>query len=159
MMDNTLVSAQTSRAIEPLVPHRGSMLWLTRVIASDENSVIAEGVVQRDHVFAQEQHVPAWTGIEYMAQAVAAWAGLRAEARGVPVKPGFLLGTRRYECHRARFAFGLLLRVEARCEMFGDNGMGVFACRLFDGDEVIAEANLSVFEPPESTDYLQESRS
>ena len=39
----------------------------------------------------------------------------------------------------------------------GDNGLGVFACRLLDGDDEIAAANVSVFEPPDPDAYLDES--
>ena len=145
-----------SHAIASLVPHGGGMLWLERLIAGDDNSVLAEALVGREHLFAQADGVPAWTGIEYMAQAIAAWAGLRAQARGQSAKPGFLLGTRRYDCSRAKFAFGLRLRIEARCELFGDNGLGMFACRLLDGVEEIARANLSVFEPPEAHASINE---
>ncbi len=143
-------------ASAPLVPHSGGMLWLDRIIAGDDTTVIAEAVISRDHLFAHGDGVPAWTGIEFMAQAIAAWAGLRAQARGTAVKPGFLLGSRRYDCSRARFAFGLRLRIEARCELFGDNGLGMFACRLFDGEEEIARANLSVFEPPDAHASMNE---
>ena len=140
--------------VERLVPHRGGMLWLERVLSCDEHAVVAEAVVHEDHPFAEDGAVPAWIGIEYMAQAIAAWAGGRALARGEAVKPGFLLGTRRYEAHRAALAVGLRLRIEANCELFGDNGLGLFACRLLDGDEEIATANVSVFEPPDPDAYL-----
>ena len=90
---------------------------------------------------------------------IAAWAGGRALARGEEVKPGFLLGTRRYECHRPWLAFGLRLRIECRCELMGDNGLGLFACRLLDGEEELAVANVSVFEPPDPDAYLNDPTS
>lgn len=141
-------------AVERLLPHRGGMLWIDRVLHCDEHSVSVEAVVRDDHVLAEADGVPAWAGIEYMAQCIAAWAGGRALTRGEPVKPGFLLGTRRYEAHRELLAFGLRLRVEAVCELFGDNGLGLFACRILDGDEEIAAANVSVYEPPDADAYL-----
>ena len=73
------------------------------------------------------------------------------------IRPGFLLGTRRYEALRPMLAFGLRLRIEARCELFGDNGLGLFACRILDGDTEIAAANVSVFEPPDPDAYLGNS--
>ena len=148
-------------AVERLVPHRGGMLWLERVLHCDEDGVIAEAIVDADHLLAEDdaEGLPAWVGIEYMAQAIAAWAGGRALARGEAVKPGFLLGSRRYECRRPLLAFGLRLRIEARRELFGDNGLGMFACRLLDGDEEIASANVSVFEPPDPAAYLDDPNS
>ncbi|HEX5755315.1 MAG TPA: hypothetical protein VFY12_03070 [Arenimonas sp.] len=149
----------TTESIAPLVPHRGEMLWLQRVLASGADFVHAEALIGHEHPFAEDAGVPAWTGIEFMAQAIAAWAGQGALARGEAVKPGFLLGTRRYQCSRSHFGYGMRLRVEAQCELFGDNGLGMFACRLLDGDEVIASANVSVYEPPNPQAYLQEKPS
>ncbi|MCK7500424.1 MAG: hypothetical protein MZW92_66745 [Comamonadaceae bacterium] len=56
---------------------------------------------------------------------------------------------RRYTAHRDAFPAGITLRVEARCELVGDNGLGQFACRIAtrDGEE-LASAMVSVFEPP-----------
>jgi predicted hotdog family 3-hydroxylacyl-ACP dehydratase len=147
--------------VERLVPHRGGMLWLERVLEVDDDHVVAEAVVDAGHLLADggDDGLPGWIGIEYMAQTIAAWAGARALARGEPARPGFLLGSRRYECRRPRLAFGLRLRIEARRELFGDNGLGLFACRLLDGDEEIAAANVSVFEPPDPDAYLEDPKS
>jgi predicted hotdog family 3-hydroxylacyl-ACP dehydratase len=148
--------ARPDAAVERLVPHRGGMLWLDRVLHVDDDGVVAEAVIDADHLLADPDAdgLPGWLGIEYMAQAIAAWAGARALARGEPARPGFLLGSRRYECRRPLLAFGLRLRIEARRELFGDNGLGMFACRLLDGDVEIAAANVSVFEPPDSRAFL-----
>ncbi|WP_240183438.1 hypothetical protein [Arenimonas caeni] len=148
------MNAAVRAAVERLVPHRGGMLWLERIVECDDTRAVAEAVVRDDHPLADGDAVPGWAGIEYMAQCIAAWAGGRALARGEPVKPGFLLGTRRYSCLRPRLAFGLRLRIEVHCELMGDNGLGLFACRLLDGEEEIAVANVSVFEPPDADAYL-----
>jgi predicted hotdog family 3-hydroxylacyl-ACP dehydratase len=141
-------------AVERLVPHRGGMLWLERILACDGEGAVAEAVVREDHPFFDGGGVPAWVGIEYMAQCIAAWAGGQALAKGKPVSPGFLLGTRRYESQRPVLAVGTRLRIEARRELMGDNGLGMFACRILDGDQEIAVANVSVFEPPDPEAYL-----
>ena len=148
-------------AVERLVPHRGGMLWLARVVRVDADGVDAEAIVREDHLLADPEAdgLPGWVGIEYMAQAIAAWAGGRALARGEAAKPGFLLGTRRYDCRRPVLAWGLHLRIEVRRELFGDNGLGMFSCRLLDGDDEIAVANVSVFEPPDPTAFLEDPNS
>ncbi|MFT3806171.1 hypothetical protein [Arenimonas sp.] len=142
-------------AIADVVPHAGAMLFLDQLISQDEDSVVAEAGVDEEHLFATPEGVPGWVGIEFMAQAIAAWAGCRARARGEPVRIGFLLGTRRYECRLQHFAFGSRLRIEVRREIFGDNGLGMFACRLFHAGEEIACANLSVFEPRDAAAFLE----
>ena len=140
--------------IEDVVPHRLPMLLLDTLLRADEDSVEVEGTVHRGQPFATDAGMPAYVGIEVMAQAIAAWAGCRARRERRPVQLGFLLGTRRYECSRTHFAFGARLRVEARREVMGDNGLGMFACTLAHDGEVVAKAMLSVFEPPDAASFL-----
>mgnify|MGYP001549788890 FL=1 len=142
-------------AIETVVPHRGRMLLLDRLLASDADAVVVAAVVAADNPFADDQGVPAWIGIEYMAQAIAAWAGCRALERDEPIRIGFLLGTRRYHCDPRHFAIGARLRIEARRELFGENGMGMFSCRILEGEAELAHAQVAVFEPPDPTAFLE----
>ena len=146
----------TTVAIERLVPHRGGMLWLDRVLHVDEDLVVAEAVVRDDHPLLADDAIPAFAGLEYMAQAIAAWAGARALARGEPARPGFLLGTRRFLASVDTLPLGTPLRIEARRELFGDNGVGLFACVLSTGGTELATANVSVFEPPDADAFLKE---
>ena len=141
--------------IRSVVPHSGRMLLVDRLLAGDEDSVTVSALVRAENPFADATGVPAWVGIEYMAQAVAAWAGCRALARGEPAKIGFLLGTRRYLSAGAHFSFGAQLRIEARRELFGENGLGMFACRIFEGERELASANVSVFEPPDPAAFME----
>jgi predicted hotdog family 3-hydroxylacyl-ACP dehydratase len=48
-----------------------------------------------------------------------------------------------------------LLRVEATRELLGDNGLGMFSCRILGDGEELATANVSVFEPPDAMAYLE----
>ncbi|KRG46016.1 dehydratase [Stenotrophomonas panacihumi] len=141
--------------IEQFIPHRGMMRLVDRVLACGEEDIVTEVRVPADALFGDASGVPAWMGVEYMAQTVAAWAGHRARARGEEPSIGFLLGTRRYQAHTPRFDAGALLRVEAHCELMGDNGLGMFACRIVLGEAVLATANISVFEPPDAAAYLE----
>src|SRR2546426_3960121 len=86
--------------IRSLVPHSGPMVLLDRVVSVDEESLCAEVLIRADSMFCAAGGVGAWVGLEYMAQAIAAYAGYGARLRGAPVKIGFLLGSRRYECRR-----------------------------------------------------------
>lgn len=134
------------QAIEALIPHRAGMCLLSRVIAADADSVIAEVDVDSESLFHRATGTPAWVGLEYMAQAVAAWAGTQ-HRHGAP-SPGYLLGTRRYHCTVDTFAPGQTLRVHARCELRTEAGLGQFACELRDsGNQVIAHAVVTVYEP------------
>lgn len=144
-------------SVDELVPHRGDMSWLDAVVSANHNEVVAEATVRADSFFVRDGNLPIWVGVEFMAQAVAAWAGHRGRQQGRTARIGFLLGTRRLEVHRQAFRVGDCLRIEARCELMGDNGLGMFACRILVGGELAAEANLSVFEPPDEVAFLNSS--
>ncbi|MFA6985640.1 MAG: hypothetical protein WC213_05500 [Arenimonas sp.] len=141
--------------IESVVPHRGRMLMVDQLLASDPDSVVVSAEIRADNLFADAHGVPTWVGIEYMAQAIAAWAGCRALARNEPAKIGFLLGTRRYDTCCQHFSFGMQLRIEATRELFGENGLGMFSCRILDGESELASAHVSVFEPPDAAAFLE----
>ena len=68
-------------AMDTWVPHRGGMSLLDDVVRCDDESIEARVRVPADGLFNGDDGVPAWVGIEYMAQAVAAWSGAR-NARG-----------------------------------------------------------------------------
>jgi len=141
--------------IERVVPHRGTMRLVDRLVAWDGDSVAVELRVPEDGPFSHAEGVPAWVGVEYMAQAIAAWAGCHARAAGREPSIGFLLGTRRYESRTPWFAAGTTLRVEAVRELLGDNGLGMFRCRILGDGGELATANVSVFEPPDPMAYLE----
>jgi predicted hotdog family 3-hydroxylacyl-ACP dehydratase len=89
-----------------------------------------------------------------MAQAIAAWAGYKAQLRGEPVKIGFLLGTRRYECSRPVFALGSVLRVHVQCVLQNENGLGSFECFIDNDEGRVATATLTVFQPANVDDFV-----
>ena len=144
--------------IESLIPHRAAMRLLDRVLEVDDSHVVAELEVPYDGLFVRDGQVPSWIGIEYMAQAVAAWAGARARGRGGAARPGLLLGTRRYEAYCDGFPCGSQVRVEARCELIGANGLGLFDCRVVMDGQDAAVARISVIDPPEGSEDLLKPR-
>jgi predicted hotdog family 3-hydroxylacyl-ACP dehydratase len=147
-----VASADASLAdvsVARLVPHRGPALLIDRVLAAGPEDVRVEARVRRDGLYATDDGLPAWVGLELMAQAIAVWAGLRRRERGEPPGLGFLTGTRRFDAAVASFPHGATLHVTARCELVGDNGLGVFACAVELDGRVVATANLSTYAPPE----------
>jgi predicted hotdog family 3-hydroxylacyl-ACP dehydratase len=129
-----------------IIPHSGQMVLLDRVIEFDGDSLTAELIVRDDGLFGDEQGVPAWAGIEYMAQAVAAYAGIKSKLAGEPIKLGFLLGTRRYNSNVASFAVGTALTIQIKT-IIQDEKLGVFDCTIR-GVGIEINANLNVYQPP-----------
>jgi predicted hotdog family 3-hydroxylacyl-ACP dehydratase len=80
--------------LQTLIPHKGKMLLLSRVIEYDiEHSIRAEYDVTRDCIFYDPaiEGVPSWAGFEFMAQAVSALTGIRSREKGEKPKMGFIL--------------------------------------------------------------------
>ena len=142
--------------VAELLPHAGDMVLLDAVEMFDAESIETRLEVKPSGLLnLPDGSLPAWVGIEIMAQTVAAFAGCHARQAGLPVALGFLLGTRSFQCNVEHFPAGSLLRIRAIRSLQDDNGMGVFECHL-DGPGIHAEARLNVFRPPEVASYLQE---
>ena len=132
--------------IEELIPHSERMVLLDRIIDFNEQSLAAELTVRDDGLFGDSKTVPAYVGIEYMAQAIAAYAGIQAKQAGEAIKIGFLLGTRRYSSNVSCFTVGTTLTVQVK-NIIQDEKLGVFDCKIYaTGIEITA--NLTVYQPP-----------
>lgn len=132
--------------IASLIPHTGSMVLLDRIVDYDDQSLKAELAVRGDGLLGDDQSIPAWVGIEYMAQTIAAYAGVIARQANEPIRLGFLLGTRRYNSNVAVFKVGSILTVWVK-KIIQDDNLGVFDCRIL-GEGVEITANLNVYQPP-----------
>jgi predicted hotdog family 3-hydroxylacyl-ACP dehydratase len=132
--------------VAALIPHSGDMVWLDRITDYDHQSLTAELAVRGDGLLGGDESVPAWAGIEYMAQTIAAYAGMMARQANEPIRLGFLLGTRRYNSNVAAFKVGLMLTIRVE-RIMQDGGLGVFDCRI-QGEGVEVTANLNVYQPP-----------
>lgn len=142
--------------ITELIPHGGDMILIDEVLRYGDEDIETRLRVRPDCLFSQaDGSLPAWVGIELMAQSVAAYAGCQARRAGAPVELGFLLGTRSFQCNVERFPAGSELRISAQRSLQDDNGMGVFDCQLH-GPGIEARARLNVFRPPQVASYLQE---
>jgi predicted hotdog family 3-hydroxylacyl-ACP dehydratase len=132
-----------------LLPHTGEMIWVDKVLDWDEDSVTSELTVRGDALFGDGNMVPAWAGIEYMAQTIGLYAGLHAKRAGEPIRLGFLLGSRRFESNVPAFRIGSVLTVRAE-KMMQDEHLAVFDCRIT-GDHVKVGAVLNVYQAPINT--------
>ena len=141
-----------------LIPHAGDMILIDQVLSFDDEQIHTRATVKPGGLFNRpDGSLPAWVGIELMAQSVAAYAGCHARRKGEPVALGFLLGTRKFECNVEHFPAGAELSIHGLRSLEDDNGMGVFECHLR-GDGFHASARLNVFRPPQAATYLDESK-
>ena len=145
-------------SIEEILPHRGSMLLLDRVLAFDAETATAEFSPRCDAWYAEPSgDMPAWIGIELMAQTVAAHAGLIKGHEGEPPKHGALLGTRRYSSAQPSFPSGKRLCIQTKMIYRDASGLGGYDCNISIDGKIIATAMLKVFEPDDFKIFLQAS--
>ena len=141
-----------------LLPHAGDMILIDAIERFDDEQIFTRLTVKPDGLFKlSDGSLPAWVGVELMAQSVAAFAGCHARQKGNPVELGFLLGTRKFECNVEAFPAGSELTVHGLRSLEDDNGMGVFECHIH-GEGIHASARLNVFRPPQATQYLQQTK-
>jgi len=146
----------TDWPLAELLPHAGDMILIDEIVAFDEEQIHTRLTVTPGGLFnLADGAMPAWVGVELMAQSVAAYAGCQARVRGEAVELGFLLGSRKFECNVEQFPVGSLLQIHALRSLQDDNGMGVFECRLT-GPGIEAFARLNVYRPPHAAEYLNE---
>ena len=138
-----------------LVPHAGDMLLIDEILACDDQRIETRLVVRPGLLTEADGALPAWIGVELMAQSVAAFAGCQARRRGEAPALGFLLGTRQFTCDVAAFPAGSELRIHAQAALENDDGMAIFDCHLR-GPGCQASARLNVYRPPQVDLYLEE---
>jgi predicted hotdog family 3-hydroxylacyl-ACP dehydratase len=142
--------------VAALLPHSGAMVLLDKVIHFEQQCLTAALIVRSDGLFGDTSGVPAWVGIEYMAQAIAAYIGIKAKLAGEPIKLGYLLGTRRYNSNVSAFIVGTVLTVHIE-NIIHDDKLGVFECKIT-GAGIEVNANLNVYQPPTDVilkDYVE----
>jgi predicted hotdog family 3-hydroxylacyl-ACP dehydratase len=133
--------------IAELVPHSGNMILIDELIAADTHSATAKLTVRNEGLFGNNpQQVPAWVGIEYMAQTIAAWAGYLARLQNEKVRIGFLLGTRKYTSNVSHFTVGDTLSIHIQKNFGEESGLGSFNC-VINGENILIESSLNVFQP------------
>ncbi|PLZ04487.1 beta-hydroxyacyl-ACP dehydratase [Burkholderia sp. WAC0059] len=144
--------------IGTILPHRGTMLLLERVSAFSDEALTAWARVRGDAWYADAQGaMPAWIGVELMAQAIAAHVGLLAMRAGGHARPGVLLGTQRYTALAAAFARDAQLRIDAREVLRSEAGHGAYECAISHDGARLAEAVVKVFQPADFRSFIEGS--
>ncbi len=148
--------------IEELLPHRGIMLMLDRAIDFENDSTITEYSPRKGAWYCDDaDNMPAWIGIELMAQSAAVHINLKKRSANAPAKHGALLGTSKYHATVPSFTCGVKLRIHVSMTYHDVSGLGAYDCRIFynDKEQPVATAVLKVYEPEDFLEFLQRSRS
>ena len=108
-------------AVEQLLPHRGSMLLIDEVLSYEAGSIVARATMSA-------AGMPAWMGLELMAQAAAACAGMEARLGDSAPRRGMLVGCRAYRA--ASPSFSGVLEIKASRTASDESGFSLFDCSV-----------------------------
>lgn len=144
-----------------VMPHQGAMLLLDHILDWDHDRLRAVAIIRPDMPMADEKGLPAWVGLELMAQAAAALAGSHARAQQQPAQIGFLIGSRRYHCNCSYFPLGAHLEIQVIQNLAGDNGLRVLEgeiCGTGEHAQLQASAAINIFQPADPESFIKSVR-
>jgi predicted hotdog family 3-hydroxylacyl-ACP dehydratase len=134
--------------IEQIVAHADRMQLLDEVVNYDAEQIkVTVTIRDNTEFYIPGVGVPAWVGIEYMAQAVGAFSGIEEVQLGRKPQIGLLLGSRRYTCDVSEFPLGARLEVIAQLQLRDDSNLAVFHCEIYLEGKRIARGDLKAIRP------------
>jgi predicted hotdog family 3-hydroxylacyl-ACP dehydratase len=147
-----------NEALLDLMPHRGKMLLISRVLAYNlrGRTLNSEYDIAEDCLFFDPAlgGVPGWVVFEFMAQAISALAGLTAKAMGKPPMSGFLLSVTSLEIQQPLFRAGAIVQVRIAEEINLDK-VYTFRCEAFAGNEPAANAKITVLDVEDILEFME----
>ena len=101
-----------------LIPHKDRMFLISRVMEynTKERIIEAQYDITEDCLFYDPaaKGVPAWAGLEFVAQGISALIGIRDREFGLPQKKGYILGVSHMQFKIPYFKPGSVLTIRAR---------------------------------------------
>ncbi len=138
----------TAIPVQEFLPHRPPILLIDTLEDATPDSCITHVRVDPGAWYAgPDGAMPAWFGLELMAQTAAALSGHRRKSANKRPVNGYLLGTRNYESWVPRFPAGEILEVEIRLLYLDESGLSAFACEIRHLGKTVARATIKTFEP------------
>lgn len=141
--------------LDELIPQSGPMRLIDRIVSEGEKSVCVAAEIRASNIFYEpDRGMPAYTGLELMAQAISTYDGLERWRDGLPPTIGYLLGCRRYSTTRRYFHDGETLFIEVQ-SLLGEGALASFDCHIKDADgSIIADGVINVYRPRDPQKFL-----
>ena len=146
--------------IVDVIPHKYPMILIDSIGQYDEETCCCQVTITEGSPFynSDKKGVPSYIGCEYMAQAIAAFAGAQALDLDESVQIGFLLGSRKYKTFQPYFNLEETLTITLKELYREESGLRVFECEIINNlKDVVAQANINVFQPNDPESFIQES--
>ena len=148
-----------------LLPHKGKMFLLSRVISYDIKtySITTEYDISKECIFYEPENdgVPCWVAFELMAQSISAMSGIAHHIRGDSPLPGVILSVVGFDSSVSYFKNNTTVRISVSQD-FMDEATRVsrYICRLYtspDDEAPSVTANLSVMEVQDASAFFAEN--
>lgn len=139
-----------SLAIKDLIPHREPMILLDELVDWGDN--FAECLVKHETnngYWDDDNRIPAYVGIEYMAQTIAVYTGILSTLAEQPIRIAYLLGTRKFDTNQCFMEANKPVHVRVEELFRNEDNIAVFDC-LIHGDNLRMKAQLKGVQPPSS---------
>lgn len=144
--------------IADIVPHDSPMVLLDKFLSASDDGLIAEvHITEGSPFYVPAKGVPAYVGVEYIAQAISAFNGLSDFLQDKEVKLGFLLGSRKVDLKCSYFPLGSILEVSVNVS-FNDGEMAVFDGQITLENEVVVTGRINAFQPDDPTQFIQSAQ-
>lgn len=148
---------QVEFTIDQVLPHAGHMLLLDELIEHRSTDVTCAVTIRPDTVLCDGVNgVPAWVGMEYMAQTTCAYSGVMEVREGIKPKISLLLGTRAFKTNVDFFPVGARLIVTSELVMRDEDDLAVFNCRILCNDEEWASCDIKAIRPADVHNLIRE---
>lgn len=144
--------------LEALLSHRPPMILLDEALDYNEESAWARLQIKPTSLYYDSSlgGVPAWVGIEYMAQTMGIWSGSQQLKHKRPIEIGFLLGARHYQCNQPVFPSGAQLIIESKVLFHSEDGLAAFECCIRGAEiNIEASARINAFMPENSAEFIR----
>ena len=148
-----------------LLPHKGKMFLLSRVISYDikSYSITTEYDIKKECIFYEPENdgVPCWVAFELMAQSISAMSGIAHHIRGDSPLPGVILSVVGFDSSVSYFKNNTTVRISVSQDFMDETTrVSRYICRLYtspDDETPSVTANLSVMEVQNVSAFFAEN--
>jgi predicted hotdog family 3-hydroxylacyl-ACP dehydratase len=130
-----------------LVPHRGKMLLLSRIIDYDlEKRVLkSECDIGPSCIFYDSGlgGVPSWVGFEFMAQSISALSGFNTRMKGEPPKIGVIMSISSIDFFYPVFTSKAVIEIVEDVQL---DKIFTFNCSVYSENKLFAKGKLTVMD-------------
>jgi predicted hotdog family 3-hydroxylacyl-ACP dehydratase len=145
--------------IAAVLPHVGRMLLLDELCDHGPEHVTCGVTIRASTMFCDGVNgVPAWVGLEYMAQACCAFSGIEDVRAGGEPSIGLLLGTRSYKSEVEWFPLGATLQIRADLQLRDESDLVAFSCAIHKGDHMLARGDVKAYRPKDVLAVIRGAR-